>query len=476
MSVSLFGVLNMAAGSMSVEQEATAVSGQNLANVNNPNYSEQTLEVEAATPLQTTIGQEGTGVQSTGITQVWDSLLNSQITAEDSVTGSLNSQQGALQQAEAYLNEELSGSTSSSSATSSPDGLTADLSSFFDALQSLTTNPSSIPDRQAVIQSAQQVAQQFNSVSTGLATVTSDLNTSVQNGVTSANQYLTQIASLNQQIMNAQNDGGSANDLVDQREQAIENLAGYANITTSAQPDGAVNISIGGVTMVSGGTQTDNLATYTDGNGNLQVEAQNAGVALTLSGGSIEGSITARDGTVAALGSSLDTLASQLSSQVNSIYSAGYDLNGDTGQNFFTSTDGSAIDAGNISVNSSLLDDPSSFQAAATAGDPGDNTVALALANLATQPVSGLNNQTISASYAQTVGTFGSSLQSVNEQLANSTSVSQMLTSQRESETGVDTDTEMTNLMQFQKAYEASAELVSVVNDMLSAVVNMDAT
>jgi flagellar hook-associated protein 1 FlgK len=75
--------------------------------------------------------------------------------------------------------------------------------------------------------------------------------------------------------------------------------------------------------------------------------------------------------------------------------------------------------------------------------------------------------------YSQAVGSFGSSLQSVNEQLTNSTSVAQMLTTQRASASGVNTDTEMTNLLQFQKAYEASAELISTVNEMLSTLVNM---
>ena len=458
----------MAGQSLSVQQEATAIAGQNLANVNNPAYAEQQLKVQAATPLQTTAGQEGTGVEAVSITQLWDSLLNSQITAEGSVSGSLTSQQSALQEAESYLNEQLSNSSSSVGSVSSPNGLAADLSGLFNSLQTLSTDPSNISDRQAAVQSAQQLTEQFNEVSSGLTTVSSDLNTSIQNDVASSNQDLSQIAALNQQIMMAQNSGGAANDLVDEREQAIENLAGYVNLMTSAQPDGAVNISIGGVTMVSGGTTPDSLQTYTNSSGQLLVQAQNAGTSLALSGGSIEGSITTRDGALATLQGSVNTLATQLIGQFNSVYKNGYDLNGGTGQSFFTGSD-----AASIGVNNTVVTDPSTFQAAATAGDPGDNTVALALANLAGQPITGLNNQTFSQSYAQTVGTFGSALQSVNEQLTNSTSVSQMLTTQRSSETGVDTDTEMTNLMQFQKAYEASAELVTTVNEMLETVLNM---
>jgi flagellar hook-associated protein 1 FlgK len=468
--VSLFGILNMGGQALAVNQEATAVTGQNLANVNNPAYADEQLQIQEATPLDTTSGQEGTGVEAVSITSLRDALLDSQIASEDSVTGSLTSQQSALQQAEAYLNEDLS-NTSNSSVASSSNGLTADISNLFSSLQTLSTDPSNISDRQAVVQSAQELTEQFNQVSSGLDTVTSSLNSSIQSGVSASNQDLTQIASLNQQIVAAQASGGSAEQLVDEREQAIENLSGYVNLTTSAQADGSVNITIGGVTMVSGETTPDSLATYTDSNGQLLVQAQNAGTPLTLTGGSIEGSITARDGTIATLQSSINTLATQLISSVNQVYSTGYDLNGNNSQSqFFTGTD-----ASDIGVNTTVVNDPSTFQAAATAGDPGDNTVVLEMANLANQSMSGLNNQTLSQNYSEAVGSFGSSLQSVNEQLSSSTSVAQMLSTQRGSTSGVDTDTEMTNLLQFQKAYEASAELVTTVNEMLQTVVNMKA-
>jgi flagellar hook-associated protein 1 FlgK len=243
--------------------------------------------------------------------------------------------------------------------------------------------------------------------------------------------------------------------LVDEREQTIENLSGYVNLTTSAQPDGAINVSIGGCSMVSGDTMVNSLKTIGSGT-QLYAATVNDGE-LTLSGGSIEGSITARDGAVATLQTSLNTLASELINQVKAVYPG----------SFFTGSD-----AGSIGVNSTLVNDPSTLQTGAT-GDPGDNGVVLAMANLADTPLSDLNNQTMSQYYSQTVGAFGSALQSVNEQLANSTSVAQMLTTQRDSASGVDTDTEMTNLLQFQKAYEASAELVTTVNEMLETLVTM---
>src|SRR5271166_197312 len=100
--LSLFGILNMGGQSLSVQQEATALAGQNMANVSNPAYAEEQLNVQSATPLETPAGNEGTGVEAVSITSMRNALLDAQIAAEGSVTGSLTAQQTALQQAEAY--------------------------------------------------------------------------------------------------------------------------------------------------------------------------------------------------------------------------------------------------------------------------------------------------------------------------------------------------------------------------------------
>ncbi|MGA2747700.1 MAG: flagellar hook-associated protein FlgK [Verrucomicrobiota bacterium] len=463
----LFGTLDLGSRALAVQQQEMEISGQNVSNVSNTSYAEEQLNIQESTPLETPIGEEGTGVQATSITEVRDALLDNQIQAEGSVTSSLTAQQTNLQNAEAYLDEQIS-STSSSTTPDSANGLAADLSNLFGSFESLSTDPSDLSLRQTAVQSAQEIATQFNQVSSQLSGVRNDINTSIQNDVTGANQDLATIASLNQQIVAAQASGGTANSLVDQREATLEDLAGKVNISTSAQSNGAVDVSIGGVTMISGITNSDSLKTYDAGNGQLLIQAQNAGTPLSLSGGSIEGEITARDGALASLQSGVNTLATQLITNVNSIYFTGYDLNGNTGQDLFTGTG-----ASDIGVNSAVVSDPTQFQASGTAGAAGDNTTVLALAQLANQNISGLNNQTFSENYAQTVSDLGNSISTVNDQLNSSHAVSQMLTSQRASESGVSIDTEMTNLIQYQKAYEAAAELITTLNQMMQTVVTM---
>ena len=465
----LLATLNLGARSLQTQQEGVEIAGQNLANASNAAYSRQRLVIQASTPVQTSIGSVGTGADAVAITQLRDTLLDQQIQGETSVTGFLQAQQTALQYAEAGVGEQLQ-STGTSGDVGSPGGLASDLSSLFNSFQDLSTAPSSTASRQAVISQAQQLTTQFNQVDQSLTSINGQLNQSVQTGVESANQLLSDIAGLNHQITGAEAGAGAgaANDLRDLRQQKVEALAQLVNIQFSTDANGEANLSLGGQLLVSGGTVQDTLQTYDAGGGQLLVRTAGAGTPLTLTGGSIAGTIDARDGALQSLHDGLNTLATQLISQVNNAYRSGYDLNGNTGAGFFTGTN-----ASDIGVNAALVNDPSSLQASGVAGAAGNNQVVLALAQMANTAQAGLGNQTFSQSYNGTITGLGTALASVNTQLDNQQSVQTMLQTQRSSVSGVSVDDEMTNLMMFQRAFEASAHLVNVVDQMLTTVVTM---
>jgi len=462
----LFNTLNLGARALQANQLGVEVTGQNLANSSNAAYSRQRVVLSTATPIDTPLGMQGTGVQATSIEQVRDALLDGQVRDESSVGGYWNSNQSALEDAQAQLGEflNISGSTSASDA----QGLSDRLNNLFSAFQGLATSPTSIAQRQNVISQAQSLASSFNEASSQLSSLNDALNTSVGDNVTKANQLLTQIANLNDQIAKATASGGTANDLVDSREQALENLAGLVNIQTATNTNGTVDVSIGGTQLISGNKTLDTLQTYDPGNGQLLVRTTTGGTPLTLTGGSIQGTIDARDGALQTLRDGLDTVASSLISQVNGAYSSGYDLNGGTGATFFSGTDASTI-----AVNSALQTDPSLLQAAGVSGAPGDNTVALALAKLGSQSVASLGNKTFTNAFAAQVGSFGFALSNANSEVANQNSVSQMLQNQRDSVSGVSLEEEVTNLMLFQQAYSASSKIITTVDQMLQTVVNL---
>jgi flagellar hook-associated protein 1 FlgK len=464
----LFGSLNIASRSLDAQQEAMSVTGNNLANVNNAAYSREQLNTQPTDSLQTYFGYEGTGLVATSIQQFRSSSLDNQIQAEGSVTGSLNAQQQALQNAEAQLGEQIT-SSGATSAASSPNGIAAAVSDFFSkisALASTTTGNSDYSAQAAVVASAQTLVSRLNQAGTGLASLRTSLNTSITNDVASANNDLQTIAGLNQQIVVAQAEGSTPNSLIDQRQQTLEDLSQKISVNASTAASGAMNVSIGGASFVSGSTALQ-LQTYDAGGGQLLITAPNSTTPLTLTGGSIEGNITTRDTTLSQLQSSLDNFTSNFKFSFNQIYWPGFGANGSTQNDLFIGTTASTI-----SVNSAEASDPSLFHTSGT-GASGDNTVALQLSQLAGQSITGLQGQTLSQYYASSVDSFATALASVNSQINTSSSITTMLTNQRDSVGGVNVDDETTNLVQYQKAYQASAELITTLNQMLETLISM---
>lgn len=451
---------------MQAQMTGVEVTGQNLANVNTPGYSRQRVQLATSPDMGTSVGPEGTGVQVTGIQQIVSTMLNGQIQTQNSTSGYWNSQQAALQSAQNNLDEFLSNagaanSTTGTTTNTADSGLGGQIASFFNAFSGLTSSATNA-NMQATISNASSLASTFNNINTQLNALNSSLNSSLTTNVSSANKLLTQIASLNQQIVVGEASGGNANDLRDQREQALESLASLTNITTSTASNGAVNVAVGGQTLVNGFNVADTLQTYDPGNGNLLVQTRTGGVNLTLGGGSMQGTIDARDGTLATMQTSLNNLASTLITQVNAIHDSGFNTAGGTGNTFFTGSN-----AGSIAVNTALMNNPSLLQISASATNSGDTSLAGQIASLSTAAQAALNGQTFNNSYNSTVASLGNSLQTANTQVTNQAAVSSMLTSQLGSISGVNVDEEMTNMMTFQRAYEASAQVVTTINTML---------
>ena len=468
----LFGTLNLAARSLQTQMTGVEVTGQNLANVNTTGYSRQRVQISASPDLVTGIGPEGTGANATSIRQIVSNLLNTQIQSQGSSGGYWNAQQSALQSAQNALGEFLNGSgaTTSTSATTTDttgSGLSTQLNDFFGAFSALSSSASD-SNKQAAIGAAQKLATTFNNINSQFGDVRTGLNKSLNNDVDSANKLLTDIAGLNQQISASEFGGGNANNLRDEREQDLENLAQLTSVTASTGTNGAVNVTVGGQTLVSGNAVSDTLQTYDAGGGQLLVRTTSGGVNLTLTGGSLQGTIDARDGTLAAMQNSINTLAGSLITQVNTLHNGGYNSTGGTGNTFFTGSD-----AATIGVNVALKNNASLLQLSSSATLSGDTSLALKISQLSTAAQAALGNQTFTGSYDTTVAGLGDALSNANTQVTNQTAVANMLTTQRGSVSGVNVDEEMTNMITFQRAYQASAQVVTTVNNMLAELLAM---
>ncbi|MCI0540900.1 MAG: flagellar hook-associated protein FlgK [Verrucomicrobiales bacterium] len=473
--VGLFGILNLGTRSLQTQRQGVEVAGHNLANVNNPAYARQRLSIQTSLPVDGQFGPQGTGADAMAVVRLRSNILDDQIQSEVSVRGSLEAQQSALQYAQANLGQQIDRLASGAEGAAAAAGvgrahsLADELGDLFNAFQSFSSNPTSMAERQSLLMKATNLTSQFNQVDQRLGKLTASLNESVKADVGRANELLGSIAKLNEQIRNSEAaSGATANDLRDLRQQKIEDLAKLVKIDLTDAADGTVALAVAGTEMVTGGEVVETLQAYDSGQGKILVRGAASSTALTLTGGSIQGTIEARDGAVAGLRTEVNAVASLLINEVNVVHATGFGLTGSTGEQFFSGTN-----AADIQVNARLASNPALLQASADANSVGDNRVALALAQLAGKKHASLDGQTFSQKYSQAVGGLGQALSGVNTQLSDQQVVEKMFQQQRDSMSGVSLDEEMADLTKFQKAFAASARLVNTVDGMLDTIVSL---
>ncbi len=461
--IGLFGTLSLGSRSLQAQRTGVEVAGQNLANVNNPAYARQRVIIQTSNAVSSSVGPQGTGAEAVRIQQIRNTLLDGQFNNERGVTGWLEAQRDALQNAQAALGEVLDSTGSAKS------GLAAKLSDLFAAFQSASGAPTSPAERQLLLGKARELATQLNQTATRLSDLGGSIDKALAADATGANKLMGEIASLNDRISTVESpDGGAANDLRDLRAAKLEELSKLVQVDSAEDASGSLNLSIGGVALVTGKTVLDTLETYDAGGGQMMVRTAGTQTALTPGGGHMQGLIDVRDGALATLDGRLDALAGNLISEVNAAHAGGFGLGGSTGAAFFTGTD-----AKSIAVNGALLADPGLVQLSGAAGKAGDNTVALALAQLGEKKLPALGGVSLGDHYAGSVAELGQSLAATNDRLADQDVVEGLLQQQRDSVSGVSIDEEMADLMKFQKAYEASAKLISTVDEMLETLISM---
>jgi flagellar hook-associated protein 1 len=468
----LLGTLNLGARSLQVQQQGVEVAGHNIANANNPAFTRQRLAVQSADPISSALGPQGSGVDSTAILRLRNEFLDIQIQSEKSVRGYIEAQHDALYQAQAHLGHQIDRRDPMDSGPLSglSPGIGEAINGLFNSFQSLSTNPSSLAERQVAMAAAAELGTRLNQAGERLANLDQALSQTVQSEADRVNHLLDQISGLNARIGMLESASGKvANDLRDTRQQRIEELSLLVKFDLASNDAGkSTNVVIGGVLFVSGQEVLERLQVYDPGDGRALVRAQSSGAPLALTGGSIAGTIDARDNEIAALRASLDALASVLVTEINEVHAAGFNLRGGTGANLFVGSR-----AGDMRVNPLLMSDPGLLQASGMADATGDNQTALALARLSGKAHAALNHQTFIQSYGHLVATLGQSLASVEMRLGDQQVVEQMLSRQRASASGVSLDEEMTELIKYQRAFEASARLIAVVDEMFSTVLAM---
>jgi flagellar hook-associated protein 1 FlgK len=451
---SLNATLSIAMQSLMASETELSVTNNNIANVSTPGYTEETVNLQEAAPIQDGSVSIGGGVELLGIQSASDQLLTSQIQSQTSAQSSATAQVNALEQI-----QDLFPSTGTSLASS--------ISSFFTSLTALSSDPTSAATRETVLSSAQTVAQQFNSISSGLSGPSSVLNTTVQTDVAQINQLSSQASTLNQEIIAQDATGQQSSTLNDQLGQVETQLSSLTNISVTHTTQGDSITTANGTPLVLG-TQSYALTTAADSNGNQQVYASNGtNITAQISSGDLGGTIQVRDTDIAGLQSSLDTLANQFATAVNSAQAKGYDQNGAKGAALFNVSSTVAGSAASIRV---ATTDPTKI-AASSDGSSGSNGNVANLTALQTSALpSGESATTMSANLVYQVGNLTANATAQSSAIALNLTA---LNNQQTSISGVSIDQESANLIRFQQSYEAAAKVVSTINSLFNTTISM---
>ncbi len=463
----LIGNLLSAAKSLTAQQAGVEVAGRNLANVNNPAYARQRVELGDRVTTLTSHGPVGSGLELLGIKQIRDQFLDIAVTREGAQTGLLQAQQSGLERAEAALGEHVDRSGDSGSittATNSTTGIGAGINEFFNAFDELAANPADAGAKQVLLQKADILANKFNVTDQRLSSLQDDLTEEVRIGSDKVNSLLSDIANLNGEIHKIElQRPESALDLRDQRQSRLEELSKYIDFSTRQIPGGHGQIQVVAKDTTGGDVMLVDKTSVTGVSFNgTQVSGGAPATPLGLQGGALKGQLLVRDGAIQQLRDNIKLTADQLTTSVNAAYGA-------TGANFFQTPPASGLLALDPALNFSTL------KASATT-DAGANEVALAVADVGRVTYStgagAAIDGTIGSFFTKTVSGLGESLNGVNTKLGDQELVERMTITNRDSVSAVSMDEEMADLMKFQRSYQASARVVRVIDEMLDALVN----
>ena len=329
----LDGLLDIGKSALSVAQQALTVTGHNVANVNTTGYSRQTAVVTARAPINGSSGpgQVGTGVQVVEIRRIVDKFINAELTDSHEVLGELSITRDQLFQIQNMFTD------------SNNQGIGAQLNEFFSSLQDVAASPSDVTPRSVLLAKSALLTNSINQVAGELSDRRTSVNDQVKQTISEINSLTAQIADLNNTIVSAEITGQNANDVRDQRDQAVNELATRIDISVLAGANGALSVFVGrGQVVVENNVSRKLVAVESLDNGglvNVQYDTgstRSTDITSLVSGGRIGGLLAIRDTIIPGLQSSFDKLSASLLNEVNQLHRQGYGLDGSTGLDFFS--------------------------------------------------------------------------------------------------------------------------------------------
>ena len=467
-------------------QQRLNVTSNNIANVNTPGYHRQTVALGTnpaidPTMLETRDYPISTGVRVIDVVREYNAMKEHMLLQQQSDVDYYTQRADALGDLEGLVNGDGSAA------------LETHFQNFWNAWQDVANNADSLSYRSVLVERSAALVNQIQSIDTNITQFRDEIAAGgagpafsgmVNSDVNEINTIASELSTLNRQILYASS-AYTPNDLMDQRLQLLQDLSSKVNITVGSD----FSVSVGGQLLVSADGLTLNTLSITN-TATSPIGLQLNGAAITVTKGTLAACIDTAAITDS-LSTNLDTLASQLITSVNNILNStkraaaglpgnAYDLDGNVSNlDFFTGTD-----ASNISVSMAIHDDSNPLNdnlrriaAAATRTDiavpspanPGDGARALEVADLANQIFVALNGRSFTEYFSGQSSTIGSIIQNDKALATSGTAVVTMLEDSIQSETGVNLDEEMMDML---SAHQAATRLFTTLDDMMDLIIN----
>jgi flagellar hook-associated protein 1 FlgK len=450
MAISSFYGLQTSLRGLLAQQRLLDTTGHNIANASTQGYSRQEAVLVASPALQVPAGGTasgagahlGSGVDVQAYRRVRDGFIDLQYRAQNTNLQDWTARSSALDQAEAALSEP------------GDNGINAQLTKFWDAWNDVANAhaPDDQAAKQALVEQSQSLGDAFATVRAQMSLVQQqtraqydDLTRPASAGDPGGDvaQAATEIAQLNDTIKRYITAGDAPNDLMDRRDLLLDKLSGFGQISVANADDGTMKVSF--VDTASPGT------TYSIVDGTTATWA--GPPAAWSPGGQLGGLLTVSDptsGTLQGYVNQLDTIAENVKTLVNGTYGT-----------FFETGPGPS--ASSLRVTGALAANPRLIQAGS--GSEGSTDIAAAVAALR-------NHVDVDGAYRAFVAKVGAEVRAADRQKTNAGALTDAVENRRQSVAGVSMDEEMSNLVRFQRGYQASARAMSTMDEMLDVLIN----
>ncbi|GAB4009625.1 MAG: flagellar hook-associated protein FlgK [Bdellovibrio sp.] len=482
-------LLSIGKSGLSASKKSLEVTGHNISNVNTEGYSRQRVHQQTNAPATQSGLIMGTGTRIKSINRVHDPYIEKRLQKSTSDKNYFEQRAEQLGMVENIFNE------------IDNEGLNQLMNKFFNSFRELANQPENETIRSVVRDTANVVVRDVRRIRETIDEISRGVDQKLQVEIEDINSLVKNISQLNKKIAALEASGDETGDLRDQRDLAIRELSKSFQITSYVDEKGNFVVNAKNVgTLIAGGEYQELAAANTskeaggsglDGSVEVFFKSRPSNpLGAKFTGGNISALLKVRNEDIRTLRENLNYLSFNFINTVNAIHSKGFvnrqvevDAAGNplpfdkkgpvTGINFFKPIDSLEDASLMIDLSDEVKTDLSNIVTAIQPNSPGDNRIALAIANVQKERILGDGEATMEEFYLQLIGNVGIETAKAKFDHEQAEGLYAQAVSLRERTSGVSIDEETANMVRYQHAYDASAKIMQTANEMFETVLNI---